>query len=66
MIKGVGPVLNRWLNERGISTFEQVANLSQDEIDALEEEQSFPDRIDRENWKGQAADLVARKTSGEL
>ena len=24
------------------------------------------DRIDRENWKGQAADLVARKAAGEL
>ena len=66
MISGVGPVLNTWLQERGIATFEQVANLSQEQIDALEEEQSFPDRIDRENWKGQAADLVERKARGEL
>ena len=66
MVKGIGPVLNAWLHERGITTFEQIANLSQEEIDALEEEQSFPDRIDRENWKGQAAGLVGRKSRGEL
>ena len=66
MISGVGPVLNDWLQERGITTFEQVANLSQEQIDALEEEQSFPDRIDRENWKGQAAELSERKARGEL
>jgi len=63
-IKGIGPVLEAWLHTKNIYSFEQIANLSQDEIDALEEEQSFPDRIDRENWQGQAIDFLA--DGGEL
>ncbi len=58
-IKGIGPVLEKWLHEKGITTFAQIANLTKEQIDAMEEEQSFPNRIDRENWKGQAADLAA-------
>lgn len=65
-IKGIGPVLEKWLHTKEIFYFEQIAALSQEEIDALEEEQSFPDRIDRENWKGQAADFVEKKRNGEL
>ncbi|MCP3939588.1 MAG: 4Fe-4S dicluster domain-containing protein [Actinomycetia bacterium] len=63
-IKGIGPVLEAWLHTKDILTFEQIAALSQDEIDALEEEQSFPDRIDREDWKGQAAALAEEKNQG--
>ncbi len=66
LIKGIGPVLEAWLHTKGILYFEQIAALSQDEIDALETEQAFPDRIDRENWKGQAAEFVIKKANGEL
>jgi len=66
LIKGIGPVLEAWLHTKNIYSFEQIANLSQDQIDALEEEQSFPDRIDRENWQGQAIDFIAKRDRGEL
>ncbi|MEZ5341084.1 MAG: heterodisulfide reductase-related iron-sulfur binding cluster [Acidimicrobiales bacterium] len=53
-INGIGPKYKAWLVGKGITTFAQIAALTQAEIDALEEEQSFTDRIDREDWKGQA------------
>lgn len=64
-VKGIGPVLEEWLHTKGITTFEQIAALTQEQIDALEEEQHFPDRIDRENWKGQAAALAEEKNRAE-
>ncbi len=63
LIKGIGPKLESWLYGKGITTFEQVAALTQDEVDALETEQPFPDRIDREDWRGQAARLAAEKST---
>ncbi len=65
LIKGIGPKLEAWLYDKGITTFEQVAALTQDEVDALETEQSFPDRIDREDWRGQAARLAAEKSTSD-
>ena len=58
-IKGIGPVLEKWLHGKGITTFVQIANLTQVEVDAMETEQSFPNRFDREDWKGQAARFAA-------
>ncbi|MEO0466576.1 MAG: 50S ribosomal protein L21 [Pseudomonadota bacterium] len=57
-IKGVGKVLEGKLNTAGIFHFWQVAALKADQITELEEEMSFPGRVDRDNWVEQAADLA--------
>lgn len=57
-IKGVGPVLETKLNDAGIFHFWQVAALKPDQIEALEEEMSFPGRISRDGWIDQAKEFA--------
>ena len=58
LIKGVGKVLEGVLNETGIYHFDQIANLSTEEVSWLDNSMSFPGRIERENWVAQAKDLA--------
>ncbi len=57
-ISGVGPFIEKKLNNLGIYTFEQVSQfdsgLVQTVTDAI---QFFPGRIERDDWVGQAAKL---------
>ena len=62
MIVGVGPFLERKLHAAGIYTFRQIAALSQDDMDQVNDViEYFPGRIRRENWGGQAAELLRDK-----
>lgn len=62
-IAGVGPFLEQKLHSVGIYTFRQVAALTPNDIDHLNELiEFFPGRIERENWVGQAAGLAANTT----
>lgn len=58
-IKGIGPVYEEKLNELGIYTFEQVSKLSDDAVNALEDLTGFPGRVEREDWIGQAKNLLS-------
>ena len=58
LIKGVGAVLERKLNDAGIFHFWQIAGLKKAQITALETLMRFPGRITRDNWKAQAKALV--------
>lgn len=58
-IKGVGNVLESVLNETGIYHFDQIANLTPNEIKWLDNSMDFPGRIDREEWVAQAKELAA-------
>ncbi|MEZ5409960.1 MAG: hypothetical protein R2761_18165 [Acidimicrobiales bacterium] len=58
-IKGIGPVMERSLNEQGIHSFEQLARLTKPEIDRLTAAiAAFPGRIEREDWVGSARRLL--------
>ncbi|GEP00808.1 NADH-quinone oxidoreductase subunit NuoE [Methylobacterium haplocladii] len=61
LIKGIGPVNHRRLNDLGIWHFDQVAAWSAEEVAWVGAYLAFPGRIDRENWVGQAASLAAKK-----
>jgi predicted flap endonuclease-1-like 5' DNA nuclease len=57
-ISGIGPVLERVLNELGIYRFGQLARLTPDHIEWLASRIDwFPQRIQREDWVGQARRL---------
>ncbi|HHK74041.1 MAG TPA: 50S ribosomal protein L21 [Rhizobiales bacterium] len=58
-ISGVGPVLEKKLNELGITTFAQVAAFSKEDIDRVDDALSFKGRIERDNWLEQASKLAA-------
>lgn len=60
-ITGVGPALQKKLKDHGISSYAQIAALNADEIAHLEAEIiKFPGRIERDDWVGQAKQLMAQ------
>ena len=60
LIKGIGPVNARKLNEHGIFNFEQIAAWKASDIRAAEVYLEFDGRIAREDWVGQAKLLLKR------
>ncbi len=64
-IKGVGPSIERTLNEMGIFRFQQIAEMSEYDIDRVANRlKGFHSRIYREDWIGQARELRDQETSG--
>ena len=63
-IKGIGPAIEKTLNEMGILRFEQIAEMSEYDIDRVAHHlKGFHSRIYRENWIGQARELYERDGS---
>ena len=62
LIKGVGAVLERRLNDAGIFHFWQIAKLRKAQMDSLESVLRFPGRMTRDNWKAQARALAKTVT----
>jgi branched-chain amino acid transport system ATP-binding protein len=58
LIKGIGPVNERKLNEHGIFHFDQIAAWKKADIEAVEAYLAFDGRIAREDWIGQAKALA--------
>jgi len=57
-IKGIGPVAERQLNEQGITTFAQIAALTEDEIVKIDEYMPFSaDQI--KDWQAQAKEKTS-------
>ena len=54
LIKGLGKVSQSVLHENGIYHFDQIANFTEDEIKWIEKAISFPGRVMRDDWIGQA------------
>ncbi|MDH3533886.1 MAG: hypothetical protein OEO82_13215 [Gammaproteobacteria bacterium] len=66
LIKGVGPAIEKTLNEMGICRFSQIAEMSEYDIDRVAHRlKGFRSRIYREDWIGQARDLHDQKVSGQ-
>ncbi len=64
LIRGVGPAIEKTLNEMGIFRYRQIANMSDYDIDRVATRlKGFHSRIYREDWIGQARDLDARDIS---
>jgi predicted flap endonuclease-1-like 5' DNA nuclease/uncharacterized protein YoxC len=66
LIKGVGPAIEKTLNELGISRFDQIAQMSEYDIDRVANRlKGFRSRIYREDWIGQARNLHDQKVSNQ-
>ncbi len=62
-IKGVGPAIEKTLNELGIFRFEQIAGISEYDIDRIAARlRGLRSRIYREDWIGQARALLYRES----
>jgi large subunit ribosomal protein L21 len=56
-ISGVGPVIVGKLHAEGITTFAQIAEWTEADVEAIEEKLSFKGRVGREDWIAQAKEL---------
>ncbi len=62
LIVGVGPVLERMLHQLGVTTFRQIANWTERDIDEIDAKlPEFPGRIRRDTWVTQARALHQSK-----
>ncbi len=60
-INGIGPYIEQKLNEIGIFTYDQISNFSIEDIRAVTQLiDFFPERIERDNWVGQANSLKVK------
>ncbi|MBM3543664.1 MAG: 50S ribosomal protein L19 [Alphaproteobacteria bacterium] len=66
LIPGVTPELEKKLNKAGLIKFEQIANLSDDEIAWLDEELKLGGVIEHDNWSAKAVELMAETTADEV
>ncbi|MDP5101625.1 MAG: hypothetical protein NWQ09_09880 [Nonlabens sp.] len=58
-IVGIGPFVEEKLNEIGICSYQQLANMTEADMDAITTLiEFFPGRISRDDWRGQAAELM--------
>ncbi len=63
-IKGVGPEIEKTLNDLGIYRFNQIAEMSEYDIDRVAQQmKGFRSRIYREDWVGQARSLQYQKNN---
>lgn len=60
-LSGVGPVLEEKLHALGVTTFDQVAAWTPEDIERVDGELNFKGRIEREDWIGQAKALIAER-----
>lgn len=64
LIKGVGPAIEKTLNSLGVYRFNQIAEMSEYDIDRIAQQlRGFRSRIYREDWIGQARTLQYEKNN---
>ena len=66
LIPGVTPELETKLNKLGLIKFEQIANLTDDEITAVDEQLALNGAIERDNWVSKSVELMAETTADEV
>ena len=64
LINGIGPHLEGVLNENGIFTFQQIAQLTTEGVYELDGQLGFKGRIERDEWVRQAGTLHRLKADG--
>ena len=66
LIAGVSADLEKKLNEVGLIKFEQIANLSDDDIARVDEALALNGRIENDDWTSKAFALMAETTADEV
>ena len=62
-LKGVGPALEKTLNELGFYHFDQIANWGASDIEWVDSRLKFKGRIVRDDWMQQAKVLMSGGTT---
>jgi multidrug efflux pump subunit AcrB/predicted flap endonuclease-1-like 5' DNA nuclease len=63
-INGIGPKIERILNQHGISTFAQLADLDVESLLGVDSIVDLAGRVAREDWRGQARKLMKQQADG--
>jgi large subunit ribosomal protein L19 len=66
LIAGVTPDLEKKLNKLGLIKFEQIANLTDDEIAQVDDALSLGNQIENDDWSAKAVALMAETTAEEV
>lgn len=61
LIAGIGPKINKGLTDIGYTTYAQIAALSSDEIEKIEDGLKIKGRVARDEWVEQAKELMDGK-----
>lgn len=64
-ISGVGPKIERLLNDLGVYTYRQIADWTEAERDWVDRHLRFKGRIDRDDWAGQAAEFAGASSAAK-
>lgn len=59
-LNGLGPAIAKKLNEAGITTFAQIAAMTDEDVARVEEELSLKGRFERDNWIEQAKEMTGK------
>jgi large subunit ribosomal protein L19 len=66
LIAGVTPEIETKLNKLGVIKFEQIANLTDEEIAYLDEQLTLDGAVERDDWVSKAVALMAESTADEV
>jgi large subunit ribosomal protein L19 len=66
LIAGITEDLEKKLNKLGLTKFEQIANLTDDEIAQVDDALSLGDKIEKDDWSAKAVALMAETTADEV
>jgi large subunit ribosomal protein L19 len=66
LIAGDTPEIEKKLNKLGVIKFEQIANLTDEEIAYLVEQLSLDGAVERDDWVSKAVALMAESTADEV
>jgi large subunit ribosomal protein L19 len=66
LIPGVTQELEHKLNKLGLIKFEQIANLTDDEITAVDEQLKLNGAIENNDWVAKSVELMAETTADEV
>jgi large subunit ribosomal protein L19 len=66
LIPGITPELEKTLNKLGLIKFEQIANLTDDEIAQVDEALNLNGQIENDDWSAKAVELMAETTADEV
>jgi len=66
LIPGVTPELEKKLNKLGLIKFEQIANLTDDEIAQVDDALNLNGQIEHDDWTAKAVELMAETTADEV
>jgi len=66
LIPAVTSELEKKLNKLGLIKFEQIANLTDDEIGQIDEALALNGQIENDDWTAKAVELMAETTAGEV